>query len=159
MLVKDTIVSRNVQVSCALLELSGRQLVVFQVKVFQISFIRQLIYDVAESFTIWISAQIRGFFVIAHVRFLMHLSVADGSRQTGGPLVVRNSTGTLLSAADSRFNGSSLVAGCTQGLASSTSSFNNGSTAWTNTMFIILIFVQFTCVSWICGILLRQSKS
>ena len=55
-------------------------------------------------------------------RSLLELSgrqLADGSRQTGGPLVVRNSTGTLLSAADSRFNGSSLFADCTHGLASS----------------------------------------
>ena len=104
MLVKDTNLSRNVQVSCALLELSVRQFLAFQVKVPQISFIRQLIYDVAESFTVWISARSRDFSDRSREVFGASCSsVADGSRQTGGPLVVRNSTGTLLSAADSRF--------------------------------------------------------
>ena len=42
MLVKVMKLSRNVQVSCPLLELSGRHLIVFQVKVPQISLIRQL---------------------------------------------------------------------------------------------------------------------
>ena len=47
-------------------------------------------------------------------------SVADRSRQTGGPFL-RNSAGTLRSAADSRLTGSSLDAGCTRGLLSSSS--------------------------------------
>ena len=72
MLVKDINFSRNIQVSRSLLELSGRQLVVFQLKVPQTSFIRQLIFDVAESFTVWILAQVRDF-LIAYVRFSMHL--------------------------------------------------------------------------------------
>ena len=48
-------------------------------------------------------------------------SVADGSRQTGGPFLLRNCEGTLRSAADSRLTGSSLDAGCTRGLSSSSS--------------------------------------
>ena len=62
MLVKVIDPSRNVQVSCPLLELRGGHVVVFQVKIHQISLIRQLVYDVAESFTVWISAQNRDFF-------------------------------------------------------------------------------------------------
>ena len=49
-------------------------------------------------------------------------SVADGSRQTGGPFLLRNCAGTLRSATDSRFTGSSLDAGCTRGLSSVSSS-------------------------------------
>ena len=52
MLVKVINLSKNVQVSCPLLELSGRHVVVFKVKVPQISLIRQLIYDDAECFTV-----------------------------------------------------------------------------------------------------------
>ena len=48
--------------SCPLLELHGRHVVVLQVNVPQISLIRQLIYDAAESVTAWISAQNRDFF-------------------------------------------------------------------------------------------------
>ena len=49
-------------------------------------------------------------------------SVADVSRQTGGPFLLRNCAGTLRSAADSRFTCSSLDAGCTRGLSSLSSS-------------------------------------
>ena len=57
MLVKIINLSRNVQMSCPLLELRSRHVEVFQVKIPHISFINQLIYDVAKSFTVWISAQ------------------------------------------------------------------------------------------------------
>ena len=53
---------RNVQVSCPLLERRGGHVVVFQVKVPQISLVRQFIYDATKSFTVWISAQNRDFF-------------------------------------------------------------------------------------------------
>ena len=52
--------------------------------------------------------------------------VADGSRQTGGPILLRNSAGTLRSAADSCFTGSSLNGGCTRGLSSSSSQRQHG---------------------------------
>ena len=54
--------SRDVQMSCPLLELRSRHVVVFQVKVPQISLIRQFIHDVAMIFTVWVSAQYRDFF-------------------------------------------------------------------------------------------------
>ena len=63
MLVNVIHIPRNVQVSCPLLDLRGRHVVVFQVKICEISLIRQLVYDVAKSFTIWISAQYRDFFL------------------------------------------------------------------------------------------------
>ena len=53
MLVKVINLSRNAQVSCYLLELRGRRVVVFQVKVPQISLNSQLIYDVAKCSTVW----------------------------------------------------------------------------------------------------------
>ena len=48
-------------------------------------------------------------------------SVADGSRQTGGPFLLRNGLGTLRIEVDSRFTVSDLDAGCTKGLSSSSS--------------------------------------
>ena len=48
-------------------------------------------------------------------------SVADGSLWTGGPFLLRNCAGTLRSAAHSRLTCSSLDAGCTRGLSSSSS--------------------------------------
>ena len=50
-------------------------------------------------------------------------SVADGSRQTGGPFLLRNCVGILRSAADSRFSliTSVLDEGCTKGSSSSSS--------------------------------------
>ena len=62
MLVKIVNLSRNVQVSCPLLELGTRHVEVCQVKVSQISLIRQIVYDVAKSFTVWICAQYRDIF-------------------------------------------------------------------------------------------------
>ena len=62
MLLKVRNRSRDVQVSCSLLELRGGHVVVFQAKVPQISLIRQVIYDVAESFTVWISSRNRDLF-------------------------------------------------------------------------------------------------
>ena len=55
-------ISRNVQVSCLLLELRGRHVVVFQVKVLQVAHVRQLVGNVLEGFTFWISVQNRDFF-------------------------------------------------------------------------------------------------
>ena len=49
-------------------------------------------------------------------------SGADGSRQTGGPFLLRNGVGTLRIAEDSRFSAFSLDAGCTRGSLSSSSS-------------------------------------
>ena len=48
--------------SCPLLELRGGHVVVFQVKVPQISLTRQLIYDAVESFTVKISCKNRDIF-------------------------------------------------------------------------------------------------
>ena len=61
MLVEVTNLSRNVQVSCPLLELCGRHVVVFQVKIPQVALFRQLVDDVSEGFTVWLSAQNRDF--------------------------------------------------------------------------------------------------
>ena len=147
-LVKVINLSRNVQVSCPLLELSSGHVVVFQVKVPQISLIRQVIHDVAKSFTVWISAQYRDLLLITHPSFLTHLcsSVADGSRQTGGPFHLRNGVGVLRSAADPRFSFVELVldercssssssetvkrSGHTTGLSSSSSSSSLVSWIW-----------------------------
>ena len=52
MLVKDIICSRNVQVNRPLLELRARHVVVLQVKLPQVALVRQLVDNVAESFTI-----------------------------------------------------------------------------------------------------------
>ena len=62
MLARVINLSRNVQVSCPLLELCSGHVVTFQVKVPEISLIRQLVRDVAKSFTVWISTQNRDFF-------------------------------------------------------------------------------------------------
>ena len=62
MLVMVTNLSRNVQVSCSLLELFRRHVVMLQVKVLQVAYMRQLTDDVAESFTVWIFAQNRDLF-------------------------------------------------------------------------------------------------
>ena len=71
MLVKVINLSRNVHVSCPLLELCNRHVVVFQVKIPQTSPIRQLIYDAAESFTVWISApKSEALLLTAHASFL-----------------------------------------------------------------------------------------
>ena len=51
-LVKVKNLSKNVHVSCSLLELRGRHVVVFQVKVFQVAYVRQLVDTVLESFTV-----------------------------------------------------------------------------------------------------------
>ena len=58
--------------------------------------------------------------------------VADGSRQTGGPFLLRNGVGTLRSAAESRFSftGSFLDDGRTKG--SSSSSSEAVTRLWTN---------------------------
>ena len=45
----------------------------------------------------------------------------DGSRQTGGIILLRNGAGTLRIEVDSRFTVSDLDAGCTEGLLSSSS--------------------------------------
>ena len=118
MLVKVMNLSRNVQVRCPLLELRGRHVVVFQVKVPQISLISQLIFmlrrDSPSGFLPKIetsSDQSREF------PDTPCSSVADGSRQTGGPFLLRHCAGIMRSAADSRFSltGSFLEPGCTRG--------------------------------------------
>ena len=62
MLVKVINLSRTVQVSCPLLELRGGHVVVLQVKVPRISRVRQLVDNVAESFTFCLFAQNRDIF-------------------------------------------------------------------------------------------------
>ena len=115
--------SKNVQVSCPLLERRGGHVVVFQVKVLQVSLIRNFIYDVAES------SSPSGFLLKIETSSdrsrefpdTSCSSGADGSRQTGGPFLLRDCAGTLRSAADSRFSfsGSFLDEGCIRGLSSS----------------------------------------
>ena len=62
MLVQVINQSRKVLVSCPLLELRGRHVVLFQEKILQVAHVRQLIDDVLESFNVWIAAQNRDFF-------------------------------------------------------------------------------------------------
>ena len=50
--------SRNIQVSRSLLELSGRHVIMYQMKVLQVALFRQLAYDVALGFTCCLFAQI-----------------------------------------------------------------------------------------------------
>ena len=59
MLVEVIKLPRNVQVSGPLLELRGRHVVVLQVKIPQVTLVRHLVGDVAESFTFWLFAQNR----------------------------------------------------------------------------------------------------
>ena len=72
-------------------------------------------------------------------------SVADGSRQTGVPFLLRNGVGTLRIAEDPRC---SAGGGCTTGLSSSSSS-ENGSVIWTNKKSVIFVVIQFLDMSWI----------
>ena len=124
MLVQVINPSRNVQVSCSLLELCGRHVVVFQVSVPQISLIRQLIYDVAESFTVWIFPKSR-LLLIAHASFLTHLVPVwqMGLARLEVLFLLRNGVGILRSAADSHFSfiNSVLDVDCTRGPSSSSS--------------------------------------
>ena len=111
--------------SCPLLELRSGHVVVFHVKVSQISLISQLIYDAAKSFTVWIFLHSieTSFDRSRDFPDTSCSSVADGSRQTGGPFLFRNGVRTLRSAADSRFSftGSILEDGRTRGSSSSSS--------------------------------------
>ena len=72
MLEEVTNLSKNVQVSCSLLELRGRHVVMFEVMVLQIAKIRQLVDNFVKSFTNWFCPNWR-LLVIAHARFLAHL--------------------------------------------------------------------------------------
>ena len=58
-LIEVIIFFRNIQVSGPLLELRGGHMVVFQVKVLQVTLVRQLVDHVPESFTFCLSAQNR----------------------------------------------------------------------------------------------------
>ena len=72
-----------------------------QVKIPQISLIRQLVYDVAKSFTIWTSAQIETSSDLSReFTDTSCSSVAVGSRQTGGIFLFRYCAGVLRCAAD-----------------------------------------------------------
>ena len=59
MLVKIMIVSRHVQVSCSLLELCRRHVVMLQVKILQVAKVHPLFDNVLERTTVWIFAHIR----------------------------------------------------------------------------------------------------
>ena len=52
MLVRVRNLSRNVQVSCSLLELRGGGVVMLQVKVLQVAYVRQLVDNVLEGLTV-----------------------------------------------------------------------------------------------------------
>ena len=91
MLIEVIKFSWNVQVSRPLLELRGRHVVVFQVKVPQVALVRQLVDYVAESFTFCLFAR-KNEASSARSRESPDTScssVADGSRQTGGPFLLR----------------------------------------------------------------------
>ena len=142
--------SRNVQVSCPLLEPRGGHVVVLHVKVLKFRSSDNL-------FMMLRRASPCGFLPKIETSCdrsrefpdTFCSSVADGSRQTGGPFLLRNCAGTLRSAADSRFTRSSLDAGCTRGLSSSSSELAVRS-GQTRGLLSSFIFVQFSCVSWIC---------
>ena len=55
-----------------LLELRCGHVVVFQVKIPETSLVRQLIYDAAESFTVWFSATKSRILLIAHASLQTH---------------------------------------------------------------------------------------
>ena len=57
-LIEVTNSSRNIQMGGPLLELRGRHMVVLQVKVLQVTLVRQLVDIVAEYFTFWLFAQV-----------------------------------------------------------------------------------------------------
>ena len=120
MLVKVINLSRNVLVSRSLLELCRRRVVMLQVKVLQVVNIQQLVDNFQESFTICFLPKLEtSSDRSSEVPDTSCSSVADGSRQTGGPFLLRNVVGTLRIAEDSRF---STKVGCTKGLSSSSSS-------------------------------------
>ena len=97
--------------SCPLLELRGRHVVVFQVKVRSSSILFMMLRKASPSGflpKIETSSDRSREFPDTSCS-----SVADGSRQTGGPLLLRNCAGTPRSVEDSRFpfKGSFLDAG------------------------------------------------
>ena len=60
--------SRNIQMNGPLFELCGGHLVVFQVKVLQVTLVRQLVDNVSECVTVWLFAPNRGiFFSLARI--------------------------------------------------------------------------------------------
>ena len=73
MLVKVINPSWNVQVSCSFLELCRRHMVVLQVKVFQVAYIKQLVKKVLKRFTIWIFTPNSRRLLIAHARLMTPL--------------------------------------------------------------------------------------
>ena len=141
-------------------ELRGRNVTMFQVKIPQISIIRQLIYDVAKSFTIWIFAQYWDFFrSLRRVSDTPGSNVADGSRQTGGPFLLRNGVGILRSAADSRLPSLINSPWCRLYQSFIIFIFRNTGTIWANKRFIIIISIKFWCMSWKSWLFICQWKS
>ena len=73
MLVEVINLPKNVQVSGPLLEKRGGHVVVLHVKIPQVTLVRHLIDDVAESFTFWLSDQKSRLRLIAHASSLTRL--------------------------------------------------------------------------------------
>ena len=105
MLVKVINLSRNVQVGCSLLKLCRRHVVMLQMKVLQVVYVRQLVDNVLESFTVWIFDKPEmSCDRSREVPDTSGSSVAEGSRQIGGPFLLRNGVGTLRGTESSRIN-------------------------------------------------------
>ena len=124
MLVKIMNLSRNVQVSCPLVELRDRLVEVFEVKIPQISSHINLLMTLWRASPSGFLPQIETL-LIAHASFLTHL-VPCGRRISPdwrSFFLLRNCVGTLCAAADSRFSfiNSVLDLRCTRGLSSSSS--------------------------------------
>ena len=119
MLVKVINLSRNVQVSCSLLEMCRIHVVMLQLEVLQVANIQQLVDNFQESFTICFLPKLETSSDRSReVPDTSCSSVADGSRLTEGPFLLRNGVGTLRIKEDSRF---STKVGCTKGSSSSSS--------------------------------------
>ena len=140
----------DVQVRCSLLELCGRHMVMFHVKVPQISLIRQLVYNSTESFTVRISAPNRDFFwsltrVSWHILLQCGRWVLPDWRSFSSTYLCRNfaSFNSLMRFFHPFFSW------CRLHQKFIIFVFRDGNTVWKNKWFIIFIFVQFSCESWI----------
>ena len=158
MLVEIISLSWNVQVSCSLLELCKRHVVLLQVKVLQVANSRQLVGIFLESCTSWIFAKPRNVFWSLtrsswHILFQCGRWISPDLRS-----LLLNGVGTLRIAEDPRFSAFSLDVGCTWSLSSSSSSSKKGSAIWTNKRFCPLRRHPVLDTSWIRCLSLRQQK-
>ena len=103
MLVKVTKLPKNVQVSWSLLELCRRHVVVLQAQILQVVNIRQLVVSDELHHLNFYPHSRRLLIAQREIRDTSCSSVADGSRQTGGPFLLRKGVGAQRIAENSRF--------------------------------------------------------